>query len=355
MSKRLLVTAGLSDYKLKTKLKALVETDLVSTIFLVRRTPLEGAKKIHNICPPEWLRRNLFFFECWRFFTLLFVVMRYRIDLILAIQLVAHGIQARIVGWVTVRPTILSVIGNDIFIHCLSKKYGWILRFFVRKMDFVTAMGKASRQIIVNSGVPKTKIRIVQNEHSLRKFNKQAKRSWDLVFVGDLIVRKGVDTLLAACEKIDSLQMKILIVGDGPEREYLQRRASKIDHHTFHFTGHVADVETYLSSSKVMVLTSKIEALPAVAVESMIAGTPAILSNICDIPTFFKEDETCLLIPPDNPLQLATAIERLLQNQVLYQQLQSNTNHWVERYQRDWGLEAQMSVWKEIIEGTTGT
>jgi len=62
-----LVTAKLSDYKLRTKLIGLLENDRVGRVLLVRRFPLEpGHCKLENLNPPGVFASSRLLYELWR-------------------------------------------------------------------------------------------------------------------------------------------------------------------------------------------------------------------------------------------------------------------------------------------------
>ena len=77
---RILITALLSDYKLKSKLIGLSNCGKINEIILIRKKPLLGIKKIKNIYPKHVILRSFILFEIWRL-----------ISLITYIQLTIHG------------------------------------------------------------------------------------------------------------------------------------------------------------------------------------------------------------------------------------------------------------------------
>jgi len=114
---------------------------------------------------------------------------------------------------------------------------------------------------------------------------KPAKRSSDVIFVGRLIKNKNVDILIEAIhlvkEKIP--QVKCVIIGDGPERNHLERLVSnlKIQNNVF-FKGFVEnhnEIISHMKSSKVFVLPSTREGFGIVVVEANACGLPAVVIN----------------------------------------------------------------------------
>jgi glycosyltransferase involved in cell wall biosynthesis len=108
-------------------------------------------------------------------------------------------------------------------------------------------------------------------------------------------------------------QMRYLVIHDGDERSTLeaQVRTLGLTKHVF-FMGKIPDAALLIPAFDVFILPSKSEAFGYVLVEAGLAGVPVVASNVGGIPDVVIHKETGLLVPPDDPSALATAIERLL-------------------------------------------
>lgn len=129
---------------------------------------------------------------------------------------------------------------------------------------------------------------------------------------------KGVDHLLMAFQnvlvKIPSARLDI--VGDGPERENLEKLciSLKIQNST-RFWGVVphAALADFYSKANVIVLPSVVaENCPLVVLEAMASGRPVIGSRIGGIPEIVLENETGLIFNPGNIDELTERIVELL-------------------------------------------
>lgn len=95
---------------------------------------------------------------------------------------------------------------------------------------------------------------------------------------GALIERKNVAYIIAAFNALDrDLPVRLLVLGDGPGREKLERMANSDN---VSFLGHVADVGPYLRVGTVLISASRSEGMPNAVLEGFAAGCPAILSDI---------------------------------------------------------------------------
>jgi glycosyltransferase involved in cell wall biosynthesis len=108
-----------------------------------------------------------------------------------------------------------------------------------------------------------------------------------IIFSGRLDPVKNLDLLLDIfdyCRSIDT-RIKLLIVGDGPERVRLEKicRTKNISKHVI-MTGATTEVLPYLRAADVFLLTSFREQMPLTILEAMAVGLPIVASNVGEIP-----------------------------------------------------------------------
>lgn len=145
-------------------------------------------------------------------------------------------------------------------------------------------------------------------------------------FVGTLKPWHGLDTLLEAFERLRSgtSRFRLLIVGDGPERERLEANV----HHqgmsdSVQFTGAVSPEAIPGLVRSMDVAVAPYPALPAFyfsplkVYEYMAAGTPVVASRIGQLGELITHERDGLLYTPGDAQELATAIQRLSSDQPL--------------------------------------
>ncbi len=140
-----------------------------------------------------------------------------------------------------------------------------------------------------------------------------------LLTVAKLYKRKGIDVLLQALSRIsDRLgTMQVLIVGDGPEREGLERSAAELGLLSIvRFVGDVpnAQVPAYFRDCEFFVLPSRSEPFGIVLLEAMTFGKAIVATRVGGIPEFVTDGEAGLLVPAEDADALATAILHLLED-----------------------------------------
>lgn len=140
-----------------------------------------------------------------------------------------------------------------------------------------------------------------------------------ILTVGRLSPEKNLAMLIKAFSKIDHNNTYLVIVGDGPERQYLEMlvKRLKLTKKT-RFVGNRNDVERFYSIADVFVLPSTYEGFGQVFLEAMASGVPCIglrqdYPNIlvaCD--EIIRDDKTGYLADPYSTNDLANKIETLI-------------------------------------------
>lgn len=130
-------------------------------------------------------------------------------------------------------------------------------------------------------------------------------------FVGRLAHEKGVDVLLRALA--DLPDATAVVVGDGPERESLERLAGELGiRDRIDFTGWSDDVRRLLPTFDVLAQPSRWEGFGISIVEAMLARLPVVASGVGGITEVVVDGITGTLVAPDDPDALGRALGSLL-------------------------------------------
>jgi len=138
--------------------------------------------------------------------------------------------------------------------------------------------------------------------------------------VGTLTEQKGHKYLLEALAKVTEVipDVKLLIVGDGHLRTELEELSAEFGvGENVIFCGCRRDIPEILAILDLFVLSSLGEGLSLVTLEAQVCGKPVVASNVDGIPEAVNDGQTGLLVPPEDPERLATAIITLLQDREL--------------------------------------
>lgn len=142
----------------------------------------------------------------------------------------------------------------------------------------------------------------------------QGPRREGAVFVGRLTAQKHVADLLEAIALLGrrGTAPHLTVVGDGPERAALERRAASADlAGRISFTGMVPPgaVPEHLADKRVCVLPSVDEGLGLVVAEALAAGVPVVAARSGGIPELLTDPAAGVLVPAADPAALADAIQ----------------------------------------------
>jgi len=171
-----------------------------------------------------------------------------------------------------------------------------------------------SRIRVIPNGVPEE---VLAYHHDPR-----ALQDGPLVFFGRFDRTKGVDTLVDALGLLGSRAPRTLIIGRGPERAALLRRI-----HSLGLQEQVTVLEWMssevlartLTTARMVVLPSREENFSLALLSAMAVGVPVISTRVGGSPEIVRHEQTGLLVEADRPPLLARAIERLLDQPALAQ------------------------------------
>jgi len=133
---------------------------------------------------------------------------------------------------------------------------------------------------------------------------------------------KGHDYLFAAAPRIvaEIPAVKFLLVGDGIYRQHYERRAVTMGlRDNFIFAGLVppTEVPRYIAAMDLLVHLSLREGLPRTLPQALAAGKPVVAFDVDGAGEICRDDETGILIRPEDTNGLADAVIRLLQDKTL--------------------------------------
>src|SRR5579872_278373 len=142
--------------------------------------------------------------------------------------------------------------------------------------------------------------------------------------VGRLVPEKGIDVLLEAAALLTNRfeNLRVSIVGDGPERLRLERQAGRLGlDRTVCFLGTRLDVPRLMPRFEVLAVPSRSEGAPRVVLEAMAAGVPVVASAAGGIPEQIVAGRGGILVPPGNVSALAGALATVLSQPQLAERL----------------------------------
>jgi len=108
-------------------------------------------------------------------------------------------------------------------------------------------------------------------------------------------------------------RVRLVLVGDGPLREEAQQLLRSVHaEHLAWLPGERADVPDIMRGLDLFVLPSLAEGISNTILEAMASGLPVVATRVGGNPELVEAGETGLLIPPDDPVAMAEAIQSYL-------------------------------------------
>jgi glycosyltransferase involved in cell wall biosynthesis len=176
-------------------------------------------------------------------------------------------------------------------------------------------IGRAGQFFTVPSGVPTDRLRAEapSREEARRALGLDA-AAFVVTGVGRLVPVKGFDLLVDALPALVAAvpETHVVLVGDGPERAALERRAGSYGLAArLHLLGARSDIARCLRATDVLAAPSRNEGMGRALVEAMALGLPVVAAAVGGIPDVIVDGESGRLVPPDDVNALAAALADL--------------------------------------------
>jgi 1,2-diacylglycerol 3-alpha-glucosyltransferase len=229
----------------------------------------------------------------------------------------------------------------------------WLKRYFVNSCNAFVVPGKSSSAYLKTLGVGEEVIFTAPNSvdnaffathaENVRSQAVEFRKKWQLpsrfiLFVGRLVPEKGVFDLLEAYAKLESSiqsEVGLVFAGDGVSRRELERRAKQISPGIVCFPGFAQreDLAGFYALADVLVLPTHSDPWGLVVNEAMACGLPIIVSNVAGCAADLVEDGwNGYVVPPGDSNKLSVAINSLLRQPELKQQMSARSLERIRNY-----------------------
>jgi glycosyltransferase involved in cell wall biosynthesis len=242
-------------------------------------------------------------------------------------------------------------------------------RLLMRQTDTVVALSDAHTEYLRKvEGIEAGKIVIIENGVDIGRYScvdeRLVARLRSDLGIGDtervvamvaaIRPEKAHDALLEAARSLGAersdLELKYLVVGDGPARSQLESTRSRfgLDDQML-FLGSRDDIPEILALADVLVLPSHaaVETLPLVVLEAMAAGVPVVASAVGSVPDIIEDGWNGKLIAPADAVGLSKAICHIVDNRQETEQLIANAR---ETVQSRYSVEQMVAKYQELFE-----
>lgn len=287
------------------------------------------------------------------FLTLVHMVRNISYDVFHATNLFPVGFWVVLWSKLLFRKSVVTFHGTDACTTLGSQKTKWLKRWAIthaRHAFAVSASTRAHAQAalgyeqvpidVIYAGIPVHSLETrtaTEQPKDIKKRLGIREKDFVVVCVNQLIDRKGVDYLIRAVQQTGDPTIKLIIIGDGPEKDRLKGLVSELDLWSrVSLLGRVPDVLPYYHVADICVLASyavveegDYEGLGLVLLEAQRMGLPVIGTNSGGIPEAIDDGQSGFVVPEKNSKALADKILNLKHDPTLYEQMSSRAKEFV--------------------------
>lgn len=241
--------------------------------------------------------------------------LRRRFNIPLQVQL--HGAYLDNPYWFAERPAnhIFNVIGKEV-----TRRADTVRVVSQMIEEYVLQQFRFPSERVIRCPV-RVHLAIFENADGTRLRADYTARGVDhlVLFVGRFCKQKALGVLLQAFAQVMETcpTARLILIGDGPEREAVLRMAAILGvAQAIEQTGWLppSRVAEYMAASDVHVLPSGYEGLARVLVEASAAGIPSVATERAGPPEIVRDGETGYRVPHDDPSALAKKVIHLLRH-----------------------------------------
>ena len=223
-------------------------------------------------------------------------------------------------------PHVVTMHGNESVMEVWRRRFA--LRWSWRNSRaFVAVSDHGRTQMQTRLGLPEDGVRVIPNGVPARPGDRERTRrklgvdddEVLILTVGNLRRRKGHAVLIQALAELQragcGAPFQLAIAGDGRQRENLTQLTRELGlGERVHLLGHRDDIPDLQAAADIFAMPSYWEGMPLAILEAMIIGKAIVASRVGGIPEILREGESGLLVPAGDPLALAGALRRLIED-----------------------------------------
>lgn len=264
-------------------------------------------------------------------------------DLIHAHWVLPNAAPAALAAWSVQLPLVVSLHGSDVYVAERFWPTAPAAGLALRRAAAVTACSRDLLQRGICLGAPAEGSHVIPYGIHTEEFRPDPQARGLVraelglpndaplvVALGRLVHKKGFGVLLDAWPLVleHHPEARLAVVGYGDLRASLEAQAKQLGiAHRVHFPGQVerSRAAAYIAAADVFTLPivsdRGTDGLPNVLLEAMSAGCPVVASRVAGVPDVIEDERHGLLVPDSDPLALAWAIVRLLDDRALAKRL----------------------------------
>jgi L-malate glycosyltransferase len=266
----------------------------------------------------------------------------------------AHGVKAALLALLALPQGIPVVVTFHNMWHGGPLTYP--LRLLAPRAAAAIAVSSAVGNRLAAWGIRPRRLAVIPNGLDVCAFPPGPGRApgqpFTVLFAGRLTEEKGIRVLLQTARLLPAaLDLRLLVAGDGPLREEVEREGSAAGSR-LQYLGHQDDMLPVYRQADLVVMPSLSEGLPMTALEAMASGVPVVASRVGGLPEVVVEGETGLLVEPNDPAALGRALEALAADPERAASMGAAGRRRVEaEFTLDRMMERLVQVYQDVLSG----
>lgn len=259
-------------------------------------------------------------------------------------------------------PFVTTLHGTDITLVGKDPSFEPVINFSINKSNRVTAVSENLKKETFELFDIKNNIEVIPNFICLKEYkmdnNDYYKKRFApnnekvICHVSNFRKVKRIEDVIIAFEGISKeMDVKLLLVGDGPERARLDQisRNSKFSKNIF-FLGSLKSTKEVLNISDLFILPSSKESFGLSALEAMACGVPVIASDSGGIPEVISHGKSGLLNSVGDTCQMTKNALKLLSNDSLLESFKTNAYQQAMKFDIEVILPKYESLYEKCIK-----
>ncbi len=257
-------------------------------------------------------------------------------------------------------PVVTTLHGTDITLVGRDPIFEPVVTFSMNKSDGLTAVSESLKDDTYKHFKVEKEIKVIPNFVDFNRFNRSNKEHFKKAIApnGERIlthvsnfrkVKRVEDVINMFCIVSKEVPAKLLMIGDGPERQMAETMARSVCHGDIRFLGKQEAVEEILSISDLFIMPSQSESFGLAALEAMACEVPVISSDAGGIPEVNIDGVTGFTLPIGDVEGMAKKALKLLKNEELLLQFKKQALHQAQQFDIKNILPFYEQYYKEII------
>ena len=261
-------------------------------------------------------------------------------------------------------PMVTTLHGTDITLVGSHPFYKPAVTFSINNSDAVTSVSQSLKDDTLRLFNIKKEIEVVPNFIDTKKYENlysdcereliASKNEKIITHISNIRKVKRVDDVIEIFDRIQKkIPAKLVIVGDGPEKESLENLCKKkgIDEKVL-FVGNSHEVDKILCFSDLFILPSEHESFGLVALEAMVCGVPVISSNAGGLPEVNIHGESGYLSNVGNIDEMAKNALKILVNSDTHQLFKRKAKENAQRFETKLIVPIYEEIYKKSLAKT---